>query len=253
MGYLISQIIFCLITAAVLGVALGWLLHGMLHHHDEVDTLRHQLKNALDDNHRLRAFQEPAEPALDTIPSANTAPSEPHTEDPIDEPEPNSTEEKTPTLTDSVSTDTETPAESSSPRTTQSNETPLDTIEGIGPGSIDKLRSIGINTTDDLLSKGRSPVGRANISEKTQIEAFVVKKWIAQADLLRIPGINGPLARLLQASHIDSPETLAGKEAFALLGAMKAVNNRERICPQLPSSNRVEQWIKAAQNLENAA
>lgn len=66
MGYLISQIIFCLIAAAVLGVALGWLLHGMLHHeHDESENLRDQLSASMKENHRLRSEIDELKDSLD--------------------------------------------------------------------------------------------------------------------------------------------------------------------------------------------
>lgn len=325
MGYLISQIIFCLIAAAVLGVALGWLLHGMLHHQDDVEPLKQRLSEALDDNHRLRAkanaptntaapvahspgplpdTQEPTHASLEPIetnpPAPTLADAEPEMIALKDSAPDNSTHDLAQThdgLSDTSEVAKESlqnpfgpqsvkqaplglagaVAEARSRRAQTSHSTPIPSdvtsefedknrledapsdegtghsyplteIKAIGVDTREKLGALDIHTTRDLLFKGHSPVDRANISEKTQIETFVVKKWIAQADLLRVDGVSSDFARLLQASHVDSVEDLASKEAFTLLGTMKAVNLREKLTAELPDPKMVEHWIQSARS-----
>lgn len=279
MGYLISQIIFCLIIAAVLGVALGWLLHGMLHHQvNDSEALRGQLNHCMNENHRLRTAlsttenipEPPPFSEINSKPIADT-PSEPSLSAPDDteELEVNAqsiSELEAPELSSRKAKDEDSSApeqidlitryqteiakkprligmlENSEPFTYEIEE-----IEGIGKGFGARLRNIGINQTLDLLSKGHSIVGCNEIADKTQVETFVVKKWVTQADLLRLPGIRGKFAELLQASHIESVEALAKENATSLTQKMREINDRGHRSPLVPSAEMVSDWISSAQ------
>ena len=77
-------------------------------------------------------------------------------------------------------------------------------IEGIGELYEAKLGAAGINTTEQLLEKGKTPEGRAKLAEETGISPKLIMRWVNHADLFRIKGVAGQFAELLEASGVDT-------------------------------------------------
>lgn len=231
MAYLISQIIFCLIAAAVLGMALGWLLHGLLHHHDDMHT---QLNDCLEDNRQLRLALQQANALQQAAEEASTGPG-------------NNETKPAPKFIDQFQADV-----MREPRLlTMLEDSDLDSydvteIEGIGKGYSKRLNTLGISNTQELLLKAQETNGTDIIAENTKVENFVVEKWLTQADLLRIPGIRGQFAELLQASEVNSCETLAKRNAEELLSQLHEVNEREHRSPVEPTQEMLKTWIDSA-------
>ena len=61
-------------------------------------------------------------------------------------------------------------------------------VEGIGPKYAEKLKGVGIGTTDKLLKVGATPKGRKELAEKTGIGHELILKWVNHVDLYRIKG-----------------------------------------------------------------
>src|SRR4030042_1926136 len=58
-------------------------------------------------------------------------------------------------------------------------------IEGIGPVYAEKLNSIDIFTTSDLLESGATPRGRKELADKTEISPALILEWVNLSDLFR--------------------------------------------------------------------
>ena len=67
-------------------------------------------------------------------------------------------------------------------------------IEGIGPAYATKLKAAGINTTDDLLSKGGTKTGRKALADASGIDEGKILTWVNHSDLHRIDGIAGQIS-----------------------------------------------------------
>jgi predicted flap endonuclease-1-like 5' DNA nuclease len=128
----------------------------------------------------------------------------------------------------------------------------IEDIEGIGPEYGAKLRSAGIQTTDDLLKMGGSPKGRDEIASSSGISEKLILEWVNHADLYRIKGVASEWADLLEAAGVDTVPELAQRNPQSLAEKLAAVNEQKKLVRQLPSDAMIADWIKEAQTLPRA-
>ena len=122
-------------------------------------------------------------------------------------------------------------------------------VEGIGPASGEKLASIGIKTTDDLLMAGATPGGRERVAAQTGISGDLIRKWVDKVDLMRIDGIGPQYSDLLEAAGVGSPAELAQRNpAHLVITLQEVVAARPGIVRRTPNDAEVADWVaKAAQ------
>ncbi len=101
----------------------------------------------------------------------------------------------------------------------------LTSIQGIAAATEAKLKTAGVNSTDELLKKGASPKGREELAAKSGIGAAQILKFVNYADLMRIKGIGGQTAELLQAAGVDTVAELAKRNASNLGVKLSEVND----------------------------
>jgi uncharacterized membrane protein len=124
-------------------------------------------------------------------------------------------------------------------------------VEGIGPTYAEKLRAAGIHTTDELLTAGAKPSGRAKLSGTTGISDKLILEWVNTVDLMRIPGVGSEYSDLLEAAGVDSPAELANRNAANLETTVKeVVAARPGIVRRTPSESEIATWIQEAGKLE---
>jgi predicted flap endonuclease-1-like 5' DNA nuclease len=126
----------------------------------------------------------------------------------------------------------------------------IDTIEGIGPVFAEKLQSVNIQTVADLLRDGATLSARKNLSEQTGFSTETILKWVNMADLMRINGIGGQYAELLEKSGVDTVKELRNRNAENLTIKMEEVNNEMNLVNKIPSLSQVEDWIAEAKTLD---
>lgn len=127
--------------------------------------------------------------------------------------------------------------------------TSLVKIEGIGESYAQKLRDIGITTTEALLKRGAKPKGRQEITEKSGISDKLILEWINRADLFRIKGVGEEYADLLEAAGVDTVPELAQRNPENLYQKMIEVNQKKKLVRKPPSQNQVQDWVKQAKGL----
>lgn len=126
----------------------------------------------------------------------------------------------------------------------------IEEIEGIGQVYADKLRAIGIKTTEDLLDRAATPKGRKEIAEETGISDKLVLRWANHADLFRIKGVAGQFAELLEAAGVDTVKELRHRVAANLQPKLVEVNEAKNLCNRVPAVAEVEKMIAQAKELE---
>ncbi len=126
----------------------------------------------------------------------------------------------------------------------------IDSIEGIGPVFAEKLQSVNIQTVADLLRDGATTSGRKNLSEQTGFSTETILKWVNMADLMRINGIGGQYAELLEKSGVDTVKELRNRNAENLVFKMEEVNSEMNLVNKTPALSQVEDWINEAKTLE---
>jgi predicted flap endonuclease-1-like 5' DNA nuclease len=126
---------------------------------------------------------------------------------------------------------------------------PIVEIEGIGPKYAEKLNTIGIYTTTDLLKAGATPSERKELVEKTGISHKLLLKWINMADLFRIKGVAEEYSDLLEAAGVDTVVELALRVPEHLYAKILEVNEKKNLVRRPPALSEVTRWIDEAKTL----
>lgn len=126
----------------------------------------------------------------------------------------------------------------------------IEDIEGIGPVYAEKLGVAGIKTTADLLAKAGAKKGRAELESATGIAGTLVLKWVNHADLMRINGIGGQYAELLEEAGVDTVKELRSRNAANLAAKLAEANEKRKLTGNVPSESMVTKWIEEAKGME---
>ena len=126
----------------------------------------------------------------------------------------------------------------------------IEQIEGIGEVYGQKLEAVGIKTTEDLLANCASAAGRQKVEEETGISHKLILKWTNHADLMRINGIAGQFAELLEAAGVDTVKELKHRVPANLHAKMEEVNAVKNLVNRVPNLPEVEKMVAQAKELE---
>lgn len=126
----------------------------------------------------------------------------------------------------------------------------LTTIEGIGPAMSSKLKEGGIRSINALLEAGATPGGRKEVSTHCGIPAGQILKFVNHADLMRIKGVGGEYAELLEAAGVDSVPELAMRNPTNLAARMMDENAKRKLVRLVPSAATVAKWVDQAKRME---
>ena len=126
---------------------------------------------------------------------------------------------------------------------------PIDKIETIDAAFAAKLKAARIRTTTRLLEAAKDPRGRQALIAKTGIDGATILKWANAADRMRIKGVGGEYAELLQAAGVDTVRELKYRNPAKLAQAMAEANTRKKLVRLLPSEKLVKRWIAEARAL----
>ena len=118
--------------------------------------------------------------------------------------------------------------------------------KGIGAAMSEKLAGASIKTTDDFLKLCCNKDGRAKVAEATGIGEGQILKWANMADLMRISGVAGEYAELLEAAGVDTVKELQHRNAENLVAKMEEVNAERKLTRQTPVVSMVTEWIASA-------
>ncbi|HID82619.1 MAG TPA: DUF4332 domain-containing protein [Chromatiales bacterium] len=125
----------------------------------------------------------------------------------------------------------------------------IEEIEGIGRGYGKKLRGMGIATTTHLLDKCPDTPSMQPVIQTMNLEDWVIRSWVSMADLMRVRGIDGQYAELLNFSDIHSVQALANANAAGLAAKLKQVNDKEHRVKEVPDTDTIAGWIDQAKTL----
>jgi|GEM_PF-2019535 len=135
--------------------------------------------------------------------------------------------------------------------TNQGNSYPVEQVEGIGKTYAKKLRSIGVRQTHDLLDLCRDTEGRDRLAKYLKVHTNEVKRWTSMSDLMRVGGIGGQFAELLEAADVSSIEELMQQKGDSLSKRMAEINAKTPKTRQVPDGSRVGEWVKQAKKMKS--
>jgi predicted flap endonuclease-1-like 5' DNA nuclease len=122
-------------------------------------------------------------------------------------------------------------------------------VEGIGPVYAEKLEAAGVKTTDDLLERGASTGGRADLESATGIGHELILKWVNRVDLYRIKGIGSEYSDLLEVAGVDTVPELAQRNPANLTETLAEANAARSLVRKLPTVEQVSDWVTQAKAL----
>jgi len=123
----------------------------------------------------------------------------------------------------------------------------IEEIEGIGPGYGKKLRALDINTTCDLADKCLIDNGATKkVAKKLKVDFDAVRAWASMADLMRLPGVDGQYAEIMQVVGVNSRKELTQLSINSLYKEMKEFNSKNPIVPEVPTIDILKEWVTAA-------
>ena len=92
----------------------------------------------------------------------------------------------------------------------------VDELGGISIASARSLRRSRVRTTEALLKRGGTRRGRRQLAEETGHTERQILQWVNCADLMRVNGVGGEYADLLEASGVDTVRELRRRNATSL-------------------------------------
>ena len=132
--------------------------------------------------------------------------------------------------------------------TIQSCSWSIEQLAGLSKENQLQLLELGIKTTGELLQIANTPTARLELANRLQLHIQYINKWVALADLARIPSVGCEYCGLLLHAGIASVSQLAQTPIHRLhpqiLRLQVATMQRKDLCP---SVDQVQQWIKQAQ------
>lgn len=128
----------------------------------------------------------------------------------------------------------------------------LTVIEGIAEVLEEKLKKAGVGSVEKLLEVGGTRKGRQDLAAASGIEPKRLLRFVNYADLMRINGIGGEYAELLEAAGVDSVAELAQRRSDNLHTKMVEANEKKSLVRQVAAATQVEQWIEQAKKLPKA-
>ena len=123
-------------------------------------------------------------------------------------------------------------------------------LEGINSIYSQKLTSYGILSSDMLLRKGATPLGRNLIALETGINPNIIVNWVNRLDLSRIEGVGEEYADLLEQSGVVTIYDLQSRDPEFLFQRLVRINKEHKIVRRLPTKTQVINWIEQAKILE---
>ena len=127
---------------------------------------------------------------------------------------------------------------------------PIEQLPGLSTEQVTQLKACGINTTEELLQKGGTPQLQQELANRLQISLQYVRKWVALADLARIPSVGCQFCGLLLHSGIASVsqlnQTNIQRLRHQILRLQVATMQRRDLCP---SVGLVKQWLEEGRSL----
>ncbi|MFB6415759.1 MULTISPECIES: DUF4332 domain-containing protein [Bradyrhizobium] len=127
---------------------------------------------------------------------------------------------------------------------------PISEIEGLSVFAANKLKALGIRTTDALLEAAGTVKGRKALSAQTGISEQLLLEWANVSDYMRIPGMGRAKVGLVRAAGVTTVRELAYRNPARLAQSMRDANEKKKLLRILPSEKSVGDIIAKAKKLQ---
>ena len=132
------------------------------------------------------------------------------------------------------------------------NDRPIEELPGLSQDEINNLKNCGVRSTLVLVKQGKTVQEKLILATKLKVHIQYINKWVALADLARIPSVGTQHCGLLLHAGIASVMQLATTPPHRLhkqiLRLQVATLQRRDLCPAV---EQVQQWIVQAKSMNN--
>ena len=122
-------------------------------------------------------------------------------------------------------------------------------IQDMNEAQAAALAEVGVRTTNQLLEAGATSTGRMRLADEARLTDELVKKWVHQADLMRIEGVGGRLAGLLCAVGVCTIPKLAYHVSDSLYQDLVDYAAQAPGRTKIPSIETLDSYIAQAKKL----
>ncbi|MGB5770685.1 MAG: DUF4332 domain-containing protein [Crocosphaera sp.] len=126
----------------------------------------------------------------------------------------------------------------------------IEQLPRLNKGNQEQLKSLGINNTEVLLNSTKTQANKQSLANQLKSPVQLINKWVALADLARVPIVGCDYCGLILHSGIISVKQLAQTSVSSLhrqiLKLQVATLQRQDLCP---SPDVVQTWINEAKKL----
>ena len=124
----------------------------------------------------------------------------------------------------------------------------LEKLHGISAAQITKLKKAGIDGLGDLLVRGSTTEGRADLARSTRISSQRLLDWVHRADLMRIRGVDDDYARVLTRAGVTSVVDLSTRSPSKLVEEVAVAASIEGV-KRTPRHASLRTWVEEALHL----
>ncbi len=128
----------------------------------------------------------------------------------------------------------------------------IEKLPGLSKADQEKLKLLGINDSQELLKVTKTKENQQNLANQLKCQVKLIRKWVALADLARVPTVGCDYCGLILHSGVISVEQLAQTSVSSLhrqiLKLQVATLQNKDLCP---SPDVVQTWIKEAKIMKN--
>ena len=129
---------------------------------------------------------------------------------------------------------------------------PIEKLPGLNKANQEQLKSLAINNSQDLLKVTQTKAHKQHLANQLKCQLQLINKWVALADLGRVPSVGYGYCGLILHSGIISVNQLAQTSVDFLhrqiLKLQVATLQQKNLCP---SPNIVQTWINKAKIIIN--
>lgn len=124
----------------------------------------------------------------------------------------------------------------------------LEKLHGISKAQIAKLKKVGVDSLADLLVRGSTIDGRAELAKKTRISSQRLLNWVHRADLMRLRGVDDDYARVLTRAGVTSVVDLSTRNPTKLAAEVEVAAAIEDV-KRTPRHASIRKWVEQALHL----
>jgi predicted flap endonuclease-1-like 5' DNA nuclease len=126
---------------------------------------------------------------------------------------------------------------------------PIKNLKDLSPDQEAKLQGAGLALVVDILRRGATKQGRAELARTTGISEATLLSWVNFADLMRVKGVGAVYSRLLEAAGVDTVVELGQRNAANLHAKLVEVNAAQKLSGRDPRQEDVVDWVAQAKTL----